>query len=154
MTVRSAPAGVRCELARDRDGGHAGRVFAAHTDPDLLTRWIGPRGTRCAIRSFDARTGGHWSWVVSAPDGRSWGFHGSFHEVTAPHRLVWTFAADDDPRPSLELLTFTDLGGGRSRLDGLSAYLTVEDRDEVMKDLEPARDEDFARLDELLAAEG
>lgn len=151
MTDRSAPAGVPTIAFSREFAAPAARVFAAHVDPALLVGWIGPRGMTCAIRSIDARTGGSWSWVVSAPDGRSWGFHGTFHEVRPPDRLVWTFAADDDPRPSLELLTFTDLDGGRCRLDGISTYLTVEDRDAVMKDLEPARDEDFARLDDLLA---
>ena len=130
----------------------AARVFAAHTDPDLVARWIGPRGTTCAVRAFDARTGGGWSYVVSAADGRSWGFHGSFHEVTAPNRLVWTFEFEDEPgHPNLEVLTFTDLGRGRSRLDGLAVFLGVADRDEMMKGMEPARDEDFERLDDLLA---
>jgi uncharacterized protein YndB with AHSA1/START domain len=130
----------------------AARLFAAHTDPDLLARWTGPRGTTLRMREFDASTGGHWSYVVSAADGRSWSFHGSFHEVTAPSRLVWTFEFEDDPgHPNLEVLTFTDLGGGRSRLDGLAVFLSVEERDAMLADMEPARDEDFERLDELLA---
>ena len=148
-----APAGQpTISFSRDFDAA-AERVFAAHTDPDLVARWIGPRGTTCAVREFDARTGGCWSYVVSAADGRSWGFHGCFHEVTAPSRLVWTFEFEDDPgHPDLGVLTFTDLGGGRSRLDGLAVFLTVEDRDAMMKDMEPARDDDFERLDELLAS--
>ena len=147
-----APAGQpTISFTREFEAG-AARVFAAHTDPDLVARWTGPRGTTCRIRSFDASTGGSWSYVVSAGDGRSWGFHGSFHEVTAPSRLVWTFEFEDEPgRPNLEVLTFTDLGKGRSRLDGLAVFLTVADRDEMMRGIEPARDEDFERLDELLA---
>ena len=147
-----APAGQPTIAFSREFGAAAERVFAAHTDPDLVCRWIGPRGTTCAIRAFDAHTGGHWSYVVRGSGGRSWGFHGSFHEVTAPSRLVWTFEFEDEPgHPNLEVLTFTDLGGGRSRLDGLSVFLGVGERDEMMKDLEPARDEDFERLDELLA---
>jgi uncharacterized protein YndB with AHSA1/START domain len=131
----------------------AERVFAAHVDPALVARWIGPRGTTLTMREFDARTGGHWSYVVRGSGDRSWGFHGSFHELTAPSRLVWTFEFEDDPgQPNLEVLTFTDLGGGRSRLDGLATFLTVEHRDEMLKDMEPARDEDFERLDDVLAA--
>jgi uncharacterized protein YndB with AHSA1/START domain len=148
-----APAGEpTISFSREFDAD-AAQVFAAHTDPELIGRWTGPRGTTLAVREFDARTGGHWSYVVSGSGGRSWGFHGSFHEVTAPSRLVWTFEYEGEPgHPNLEVLTFTDLGGGRSRLDGRAVFLTVEDRDEMLKDMEPARDEDFARLDELLAA--
>jgi uncharacterized protein YndB with AHSA1/START domain len=148
-----APAGQpTISFSREFDAD-AARVFAAHTDPELLARWTGPRGTTLSMREFDARTGGHWSYVVSGSGGRSWGFHGCFHEVTAPSRLVWTFEFEDEPgHPNLEVLTFTDLGGGRTRVDGHAVFLTVEDRDEMLKDMEPARDEDFARLDELLAA--
>jgi uncharacterized protein YndB with AHSA1/START domain len=148
-----APAGQpTISFSREFDAD-AARVFAAHTDPDQVARWIGPRGTTLAVREFDARTGGHWSYVVHGSGGRSWRFHGSFHEVTAPSRLVQTFEFEDDPgHPNLEVLTFTDLGAGRSRLEGLATFLTVEDRDEMRKDMEPARDEDFERLDELLAA--
>lgn len=129
----------------------AARVFAAHVDPDLVPRWIGPRGTTVEMLHFDARTGGSWSYVVVGRGGR-WPFHGSFHEITAPSRLVQTFEYDDEPgHPSLDVLTFVDLPGGRSRIDGLTAYLSVEDRD-AQADLDSGRDEDFERLEELLAA--
>jgi len=128
----------------------AARVFVAHVDPDLIPRWIGPRGTTVEIRRFDARTGGSWSYVVVGRGG-SWPFHGSFHEVTASSRIVQTFEYEDEPgHPSLDVLTFVDLPGGRSRIDGLTAYLSVEDRDQQL-DLDSGRDEDFERLEELLA---
>ena len=127
------------------------RVFEAHIDPALVAQWIGPRGTQLTMREFDARTGGSWSYVVAGRGGE-WAFHGSFHEVTAPRRMVQTFEFEGNPEhPSLEIFTFTDIGDGRSRIDGLSLFLSVEDRD-AMLDLDSGRDEDFERLDELLAA--
>jgi uncharacterized protein YndB with AHSA1/START domain len=129
----------------------AARVFDAHTDAALVAQWIGPRGTQLTMREFDARTGGSWSYVVSGRGGE-WAFHGSFHEVTAPRRVVQTFEFEGNPEhPSLETFTFTDIGDGRSRVDGLSVFLSGEDRD-AMLDLDSGRDEDFERLDELLAA--
>ena len=128
----------------------AARVFAAHVDPDLIPRWIGPRGTEVQMRGWDARTGGSWSYVVVGLGGQ-WPFHGSFHEVTAPNRIVQTFEYDDQPgKPNLDVLTFVDLPDGRSRIDGLSVFLSVEDRD-LMLEVDAGRDEDFDRLEELLA---
>lgn len=130
----------------------AERVFEAHTDPDLLAQWTGPRGTQLTMREFDARTGGSWSYVVTGRGGE-WAFHGSFHEVTAPSRIVQTFEYEGEPgHPNLEILTFTDLADGRSRLDGLSLFLSVEDRDAMLSDLDGGMDENFERLDELFAA--
>ncbi len=128
----------------------AARVFAAHVDPELIPRWIGPRGTTVEMRHFDARTGGSWSYVVVGQGGR-WPFHGSFHEITVPSRLVQTFEYDDEPgHPNLDVLTFVDLAGGRSRIEGITAYLSVADRDQ-QAELDQGRDEDFDRLEELLA---
>ncbi len=103
------------------------------------------------MRAWDARTGGSWSYVVAGLGGE-WAFHGTFHEVAAPIRLVQTFEFEGTPeRPSLEIFTFTDIGDGRTRIDGLSVFPSVDDRD-AMLDLDSGRDEDFERLDQLLAA--
>lgn len=129
-------------------------VFGAHTDATLVAQWTGPRGTRLTMREFDARTGGSWSYVISgAGDGEEWGFHGSFHEVTAASRIVATFEFEGEPgHPTLEVLTFTDIGDGRSRIDGLSVFLSVEDRDAMLSSMDSGMDENFERLDELLRA--
>ena len=72
-------------------------------------------GRRCSLRAFEPRTGGEWSYVIEGLGG-SWAFHGTFHEVTAPSRLVQTFEYEGEPgHPNLDILTFTDLPDGRSR---------------------------------------
>jgi len=152
-TVTAEPSGLTIGFAREFEAS-AARVFEAHTDPELVARWIGPHGTTLRMREFDARTGGCWSYVVEASDGRGWGFHGSFHEVTAPTRLVQTFEFEDEPgHPNLEVLTFVDLEDGRCRLEGLSLFLTVEDRDGMLQGMDSGMDTNFERLDELFAAD-
>jgi len=130
----------------------AALVFKAHTDAALLAQWVGLRGTHMTMREFDARTGGCWSYVIVGGTGE-WAFHGSFHEVTAPSRVVQTWEFDGDPgHPTFDVLTFTDLSDGRSRIDGLSLFVSVEDRDAMLGDMDGGMDEDFDRLEELLAA--
>jgi uncharacterized protein YndB with AHSA1/START domain len=125
------------------------RVFAAHVDAELVAQWTGPRGTEVNLRHFDPRTGGSWSYVVTGLGGE-WGFYGSFHEVTAPRRIVQTFEYEGFAgHPSFEVFTFVDIGNGRSRIDGLSVYQSAEDRDALL-DVDSGRDEDYERLDELL----
>ncbi len=127
-------------------------VFEAHTDAALIARWTGPRGTQLTMRTFDARTGGSWSYLIAGSSGE-WGFHGSFHEVTSPIRIVQTFEFEGEPgHPALEVLTFTDIDAGRSRIDGLSVFLSVEDRDAMLSGMDSGMDENFDRLDELFAA--
>ncbi len=127
-------------------------VFQAHTDAALIAQWIGPAGTEMIMREFDARTGGCWSYVISGRGGE-WAFHGSFHEVTPASRIVQTFEYEGEPgHPNLEVLTFTELDGGRSRLDGVSLFLSVDERDAMLGDMDGGMDENFDRLEELLAA--
>src|ERR1700730_2475361 len=66
-------------------------VFKAYTDPSLLLRWLGPRNMTMKIEKFDARSGGEWRYVHTDPDGNAYGFHGVFHEITAPERAIQTF---------------------------------------------------------------
>lgn len=130
----------------------AADVFRAHTEPELISKWIGPVGTEVWMREWDARSGGAWSYVVAGKGGE-WGFHGTFHEVTAPHRLVQTFEFEGHPEhPNLEILTFLNLEGGRCRLEGLSLFPTLEDRNDMLSGMDGGMDENFERLDGLIAA--
>ncbi len=153
-TVTATAGGQSLAFSREFDAP-AALVFRAHTEADIVARWTGPRGTTVRMRAFDARTGGRWSYVVEAAAGGSWAFFGSFHEVTAPSRIAQTWEYEGDPgHPTFEVLTFTDLDGGRSRLDGLSLFLSKDDRDAMLADMDGGMDENFKRLDELLAAGG
>ena len=129
-------------------------VFRAHVEQDLFVRWIGPRGTRCEVERFDAVTGGAFRYSVVGD--RPYTFHGSYHEVTAPSRIVHTWEFADDPgRPTLETLTFVELGDDRCRLEGVSLYSSVEQCLEMLEfDASgDGMDENFERLDEILATE-
>jgi uncharacterized protein YndB with AHSA1/START domain len=153
-TVVADPASQTITWTREFEAS-AARVFEAHTDAAIIPLWTGPAGTTLTMREFDARTGGCWSYVVSAPGGGgSWAFHGSFHEVTAPTRLVQTFEYEGEPgHPNLEIIEFADLPGGRCRLSGTSVFISVEDRDAMLGDLDSGLDENFDRLEALLAGQ-
>ena len=130
----------------------AALVFRAHTEADLVAKWTGPAGTEVRMREWDARTGGSWSYVV-AGGGGEWAFHGTFHEVTEPRRIVQTFEFEGNPEhPNLEILNFVDLDGKRCRLEGRSVFPTLEDRDGMLSDMDSGMDENFARLDALIAS--
>ena len=58
----------------------------------------------------------------------------------------------DPGNPTLEALTFSDLPGGRSLLEGLSLFVSVEARDAMLGGMDEGMDENFHRLDELIAA--
>lgn len=138
-------------ITREFDAPPA-KVFRAHTDPDLVVQWLGPRRHEMRIDHFDCHTGGSYRYV-HASDGNEYGFHGSFHEVRPSELIVQTFTFDGQPDGvALEKLVFEDLGGGRTRLVATSLVDSFADRDAfVASGMETGVREGYERLDELLA---
>jgi uncharacterized protein YndB with AHSA1/START domain len=128
------------------------KVFRAHTDPELLVQWLGPRNTEMRIGHFDCRTGGSYRYVHTS-DGNEYGFFGSFHEVRPSELIVQTFTFEGEPDGvALERLVLEDLGDGRTRLVATSLVDSFEGRDAVLASgMEVGIREGYERLDELLA---
>lgn len=151
ITAEPDVPGVR--IVREFDAP-AERVFAAHVDPELFVRWIGPRSIETRIIAWDASTGGHWRYEALRDGEVVAGFFGSFHEVRAPGRIVQTFTWDGAPDGvSLETLTVEDLPGGRCRLTALAIVDTFEARDAMLSSgMDVGVNEGYEKLDALLAA--
>jgi uncharacterized protein YndB with AHSA1/START domain len=131
----------------------AEKVFRAHTDPELIVQWLGPRRHEMKIDHYDCRTGGSYRYV-HASDGNEYGFHGCFHEVRPSELIVQTFTFEGYPdQVALERLVIEDLGDGRSRLTATSLVDSFEARDGfVASGMEDGVREGYERLDELLAS--
>ena len=127
------------------------QLFRAHMDPDLYARWVGPNDVSTRIDHWDARSGGSWA-LSNLRNGEAYSFHGSFHEVS-PTRIVQTFTFDAWPESvSLETLTLTDLGDGRTRLVATSLVDSFEGRDQwLASGMETGINDGYAKLDQLLS---
>src|SRR6202008_2393478 len=65
-------------------------VYKADTTPELVKRWmLGPPGWTMPVCEMDVRVGGkyRWRWRRN-DDGKEFGFHGEYKEVSAPAKLV------------------------------------------------------------------
>jgi uncharacterized protein YndB with AHSA1/START domain len=138
-------------ITRDFDATPA-QVFRAHSDPELLVRWLGPRDLEMTVHHLDCRTGGSYRYTHRRGD-EEYGFHGSFHDVRPGELIVQTFAFDGMPDAvALERMTFTDLGDGRTRLHAVSLGESFEARDQhIANGMEHGVVEGYERLDEVLA---
>jgi uncharacterized protein YndB with AHSA1/START domain len=128
------------------------KVFRAHTDPELLVQWLGPRNLEMRVDRFDCRTGGSYRYIHVRDDFEA-AFHGCFHEVRPSEMIVQTFTYEGVPDGvALERLVFEDLGDGRTRLVATSLVDSFEDRDAFLASgMEVGVREGYERLDELLA---
>jgi len=128
------------------------KVFRAHTDPDLVVQWLGPRDLTMSIDHYDCRTGGSYRYLHTR-DGEEYRFNGCFHEVRPAELIVQTFTFEGFPDGvALEKLVFEDLGDGRTRLVATSLCDSFEERDAMIASgMETGIVEGYQRLDELLA---
>jgi uncharacterized protein YndB with AHSA1/START domain len=128
------------------------KVFRAHTDPDLLVQWLGPRRTEMRIDHFDCRTGGSYRYVHLS-EGQEYSFRGCFHEVRPSELIVQTFTFEGMPDGvALERLVLEDLGDRRTRLVATSLVDSFEDRDAFLASgMDVGVREGYERLDDVLA---
>jgi uncharacterized protein YndB with AHSA1/START domain len=85
-------------------------VFAAWTDPLLMSRWFFPRPDWTAEAKNELTVGGSYAIRMFSESGDATTITGVYREIEPPHRLVFTWNADAivDTVVTLEL---RDLGG-------------------------------------------
>jgi uncharacterized protein YndB with AHSA1/START domain len=127
-------------------------VFRAHTEPDLLARWLGPCTFTMTIDRYEPRDGGSWRYVHTDPEGNEHGFHGIFHGTPTPDGIVQTFEYEGVPgHVKLDTVTLTERDG-RTLVRTVSSFQSVEDRDGmVAAGMEWGVREGHEQLGELLA---
>jgi uncharacterized protein YndB with AHSA1/START domain len=126
-------------------------VFRAYTDRNLIPQWWGPKRFTTTIDKMDVKPGGQWRFVQHDAAGNEYAFHGVYHEVRSPERIVDTFEFEGTlGHVSLETCTLEEFGG-KTKMTGRSVYQTVEDRDDMLKSgMEEGVFETMDRLAELL----
>ena len=128
-------------------------VFKAYTDADLYSQWVGPDDLTMTVEQMDAINGGSYKFVHER-EGHKYTFHGVYHEVLAPERIIGTFEFDGLPEKGHVIMgttKFEDLGGGRSRLVHQSVFQSVQDRDGMMQSgMERGVVDGYNKLDGLL----
>jgi uncharacterized protein YndB with AHSA1/START domain len=98
-------------------------VWRCWTEPALICQWFCPKPWYVSEAVADLRPGGRFFTLMNGPDGEKVPNEGSFLEVAAPHKLVFTdiFTADFSPAakpesgaglPFAAILTFTPKGAG------------------------------------------
>lgn len=132
--VKAEPNSLEVTMSREFDASPE-KVFRAYTDPEILLQWWGPRHTKMKIEKFEAYDGGSYRYLHILPNGYEAGFHGVFHEVTSPVRIIQTFEFEGLPERGhacLETIKFEALPGNRTRVTYQDIFQAVEDRQGAM----------------------
>jgi uncharacterized protein YndB with AHSA1/START domain len=147
-TITAQPGTPFIEITREF-AAPPSAVLRAHTDPDLIVRWLGPHDTEMEIVELDARSGGGYHYIHRNARGEH-GFRGVYHTV-ADDRIIQTFEYLGAPgEVCLESLTLTDLGG-RTRLSTRSVFPSVDARDAAVRSgMNNGITQSYERLDAVL----
>lgn len=86
-------------------------VFNALTKPEMLERWLRPRGSSLVVCEIDLRVGGAFRFVWRSAE-RALAMRGVYREIVPPERLVHTQSFDDGyPDESLVTTVLVEQGG-------------------------------------------
>jgi uncharacterized protein YndB with AHSA1/START domain len=146
-TLKAEPGQLKAIMTQVFDAPRS-LVFRAYTDRELITQWWGPAEYTTTIDKFEPRSGGSWRFVQRGSKGDTYAFHGVYHEVTAPQRIVQTFEWEGLPgHATFEIATFEEQGG-RTTVTSTSIFESVEDRDGM---LGAGMEEDAPRVTERMS---
>lgn len=114
------------------------KLFRAWTEPELLKQWFAPLPYTTPAAELDVRPGGSSLVVMRGPDGQDMPMRGVYLDVVPNERLVFTDAFTKAWEPTEKafmtaIVTFEDLGGGRTRYTARALHWTVADREEHEK---------------------
>jgi uncharacterized protein YndB with AHSA1/START domain len=125
-------------------------VFEAMTKPELLKRWMGPRGWSLIVSEIDLRVGGRWRSVLHSPEGKEMGMSGVYREIVPPERIVSTEAYDDFPGETVNTLLLRE-ENGKTIYTCTILYPSKDVRDAVIASgMEHGAAECYDRLADLL----
>lgn len=155
-TLISTPSDTEIRIERTFDAPRE-LVWECHTDPEVLSDWMGPRRLKLRVDRYDFEAGGAWRFTHIDPDGQEYEFFGDFLEVKEPEHIVQTFNFVMDPQPpaSVERIEFEELDGERTRIVTVTKFESREQRDGMIQSgMESGVVEGYERLDELLERRG
>ena len=108
-------------------------VFKVWTERDHVVRWSVPPGYALVQFEQDVRTGGSYVMAIRASDGAEYRMRGVYRDVTAPARVICSFAVDaangDPGHDMLVTVTFDDVNGNTGLTLHQGSFATIADRE-------------------------
>lgn len=110
----------------------AEKIYAAWTQPDLLTQWFAPKPWSTPRAVLDVRVGGASVVTMADENGTEYPNPGQYLEVVPNEKLVFTdaYVGDWEPsgKPFMTVIITLTPEGGKTRYTALARHWTAEDR--------------------------
>ena len=110
------------------------KLFRAWTEPALMKQWFAPKPWTISHVETDPRAGGASRFTMRSPDGQDYPNDGVYLEVVKNEKIVFTDAYTAGWAPSAKpfftaIVTFEDLGGGKTKYTATARHWRAEDRE-------------------------
>jgi uncharacterized protein YndB with AHSA1/START domain len=108
------------------------KLWRCWTEPKLIVQWFTPPPFKTIHAETDVRSGGSSYILMKAPEGQEMPNRGVYLEVVKNEKLVFTDAYTTAWEPSGKpfftgILTFEDMGGGKTKYTARVVHWTKED---------------------------
>jgi uncharacterized protein YndB with AHSA1/START domain len=128
-------------------------VWETITDPELIPQWWGFARDKTDVKKMDVRPGGEWRYITHTSGGEVVDFHGTYREVVAPEKLVYSFLFGEMPEgDGFVEITLVEKDGV-TELRDRGVFTSKEERDAVIATgMEEGARETYERLSQLIAS--
>ena len=131
MSTSSSNAGREMIITRDIKAPRD-LIWRAWTEPEHLIKWWGPDGFTHTFHEISVKSEGVWRFMMHGPDGVDYPNKIIFKELVKPERIVYVHAEDGAEVLHFEsVVTFDDLGNGKTRVTMKVLFVTKEEYDKV-----------------------
>lgn len=88
-------------------------LFEAHSKPEHIKKWFGPRSYPVTLCEMDFRVGGRWRFAMTGPDGeQQTPFGGQYLEIVPDRKIVYDNAFElPGAEKMVTTVTFEEHGG-------------------------------------------
>jgi uncharacterized protein YndB with AHSA1/START domain len=110
------------------------KLYRCWTEPALIVQWFTPPPFKTIRAEMDVRAGGSTCVTMQSPEGQEFPNPGVFLEVVPNEKIVVTDAFTSAWEPSEKpfmtaIITFEDIGGGKTKYTARARHWTAADRD-------------------------
>lgn len=102
-------------------------LFLAHSKPEHVKRWFGPKGWPLTLCEMDFRVGGKWRFAMTGPDGKqNPAFGGEYLEIVPDQKISFDNAFELPGAEKMVMTTtFEPLPGGRTLLTSRTVFANL-----------------------------
>lgn len=125
-------------------------VYEAFANPEYLKQWWGPEGFTNTIHEFDLQPGGKWLLTMHGPEIGNYENASVFERVEPLKLIAWQRISQ--PKFAMEV-AFGKVGDNQSSISFRMIFATKEECDKIKRFAGPKNEENFNRLEELLASQ-